>query len=442
MGVRSIVQTAALLTIVLVSGCATYSTPEKSVPLVPPLREVSLSAIPEEGYTWQHLMNLVVLANPDYATILAEARAEYFRYKSRTDIKDIQLSLGYSYISDERRRDQYDIGIRFYIPNPFVNKQIIRTGEAARRETETGIEALKNEIAAMIYELVHEILIGERELSVLLLREQVLSDWAEYLKMRYDARIATQADMSAFDIQRLRLKTAIQQARLTVHAARRSLQVLVQIPDEQLVLKAPPSDWEVVLGLLEDEQQLMEGAFSRSAELAEAYAAYEKVRSILNTARARQIPWFDSVQLSYAPSFTESINYGLSGELISSWKKSNEWIVGLNLNLPVFAWFSSEKKMAAAEIDAASLRVTGIRQRIYNDMTVIIADLRDTLQLLKDYQSVFDSIPEPTRETISDLESYYKLLDARLSASEYALKTEIQCAHIYSQLLKIAGEWE
>ena len=116
--------------------------------------------------------------------------------------------------------------------------------------------------------------------------------------------------------------------------------------------------------------------------------------------------------------------------------------MGVNVHLPVFAWFSSEKKMAAAEIEAASLRITGIRERIRNDITGIVTDLRDTLYFLNDYQSTFDSIPEPTRETIPDSESYYKILNARLSASEYALKIELQCAQMYSQLLKLTGGWE
>ena len=440
MGVRGLmrVQAAVLFSIVLASGCATHSAPGNS--LSPPVS--SLQATPEGGYTWQQLVKLVVAASPDYAAILAEARAEYYRYKSRTDLRDLQLSLEYSYLPDDMRHNQYGMGIRFSVPNPFVNRQIIRTGQAARRETETGLEALKIKIASAIYELFQEILIGDRELSILLMREQVLSDWANYLEMRHDARMATEADMRAFDIQRLRLKTSVQEARSTVNAARRSLQVLVQIPSEQLVLKALPSDWEAVLAELGDEKMLIEDALSRSTELAGANAAYDKACAVLDTARARQIPWLDSIRLSYSPSFTESMTYSYSGELISSHGKSSEWILGVNVSLPVFAWFSSEKKMAAAEVEAASLRITGIRQRISNDIIEIIAELRDTLLLLSEYQSAFDSIPEPTRETILDSESYFKLLDARLSASEYTLKTELQCAYIYSQLLKVTGGWE
>ena len=460
MGVRNTIFARAeelsaiiLLTVVLVSasglmsGCATSSAPKNSVPSTQPARQTSLPAVPAGGYTWQQLVNLAVAANPDYAAILAKARAEYYRYKSRTDLKDPQLSLEYSYLYDEVRRDQFGAQIRLYIPNPFVNRQIIRTGEAARLETETGTESLKNEIASMIYELTQEILIGERELSVLNLREQVLSDWAKYLEMRYDARLATQADMHEFDIQRLRLKASIQQARFTTNAARRSLQVLVQIPGEQLsegqlILNPFPSDWEAVLETLKDDEAFIEGAYSRSPELAIAGASYEKACATLDTARARQIPWFDSVYLSYSPTFSKNIEYGYYGNIISTDRRSDKWTLGLNMSLPVFSWFSSEKKMASSEIEAASLQITSIRERIRNDITGIITDLRGTLDLLADFQSTFDSIPEPTRETFPNTESFYKQLDARLSASENALKIEMQCAHMYSQLLKVAGGWE
>jgi outer membrane protein TolC len=433
---------SVLLAIVLASGCATNSTLRNSVLSVPPPRQASFPAIPEGGYTWQHLVKIVFAANPDYAAILAEARAEYYRYKSKTDPDDLRLSFEYSFLSEDKQHNQYGIELRLPIPNPFVNKHITRTGEAARRETETEAEALKAKIASTIYELVQEALIGERELSVLLQREQVLSGWAEYLKIRHDAHIATQADMRAFDIQRLRLKAAIQQAQFKTHTARRSLQVLVQIPGEQLVLNPIPSDWDALLAVLEDERMFIEDAFSRSAELSGANAAYEKACAALGTARAKQIPWFNSVQLSFVPNTTESINYIYGGGIVSSQEKTHKWIFGLNVNLPVFFWFGSEKKMAAAEVEAAFLRTSGIHQRIREKITGVIADLRETLSLLAEYQSAFDSIPEPARETIPDSESYYKLLDARLSASEYALKTELECAYIYSELLKITGGWE
>jgi len=428
-----------LLAVVTATGCASNKAYKN--PVIPAPPERPLPPVPDGGYTWQQLANHVIAANQDYNAILADARAVYYRYKSRTDLRDLQFSLETSLLSEDRRRESYDAGIRFSIPNPFVNRQIIRTGDAARRETETGAEALKGRIVSAIHELVQEITIGERELSVLNLREQALSDWAAYLKLRYDANMATQADIRELDLQRLRLKAAVQRVQLSVIAARRSLQVLVQIPEEQLVLNPFPSDWKSLLETLEDEEKLIEDIYSRSAELAGAYAAYQKAIATLGTARAKQIPWFSSVHLSYSSGALESASYNYLGELIPARRKS-KWTVGLNVDLPAFAWFSAEKKMAAAEVEAASLRASGISRQIRDDMAGIITNLRDTLHFLLDYRTTYDAIPEPTRETIPNSESYYKLMDAKLSAAEYTLRIEMQCAQIYSQLLEAAGVWE
>ena len=432
-----------LLTVFLAAGCASSPAP-KSRPVYTAAQQTSLASgqTPPGGYTWQNLVNLTVASSPDYAARIAKANVEYLRYKSKTDLGEPRFSFGYSFVADENRRDQFGLGLRFPIPNPFVNKQILRTGEAAQREAENDAEVLRNKFASMIYEMVQEILIGEQELSILLLREQVLADWENYLQVRYDARMATQTDMRDFEIRRIRLKSTIQQSRLKVQAARRALQSLVQIPDEQMVLNPSLSDWDAVLAELKDEQTLIGNAFSRSPELAAAIAACEKADASLDAVKAKQIPWFRSVYVTYSPSFTENWGYNYAGIWTSSQKAVYKWTFGLNINLPVFTWFGAEKKMAEADAELASIQAAGIRERIRNDVSGIMGDLRETLEFLTDYRSVFDSMPEPARETIPDAESWFKLLDDRLSASEYTLKMELQCAYIYAELLKITGIWE
>jgi outer membrane protein TolC len=350
---------------------------------------------------------------------LAEARAIYFRYKSRTDLQDLRLTLDY-YLRDSDA-DRYGAALRFFIPNPFVDKHVLRTGEAAQREREASAEALKREITLMVYGLAQEIVSEERALSVLHAREQVLTDWAAHLKARQDARVATSADVLSLDLQRLRLKAAIQQKRLAAQAARRSLHVLTQIPDGLLKLDPTPPDWQAVLATFADKPKLIETALARSAELAVAQAAYDRARATLDTAKARQIPWFAYVQAGYRTS--------------DSGSSSDELRTRLAINLPVFEWMSSEKKMAEAEMEAAVLRAEGIRQRILNETLGHLDNLHETFDLLNDYRTTLDAIPEPTRDASPDAETFYRLSDARLSATEYAIQTELHCALIYGQLL-------
>jgi len=380
--------------------------------------------MPDDGYTWQDLAQHAIAANPDHAAILADARAEYFRYKSRTDLQDPRLSLDYT--SRDPGTDRYNGNLRFYIPNPFVDKHVLRTGDAAQRGIAAGADVLEREIAQVIYALVQEALSEERMEAVLYRRERVLSHWADHLKLRQDARVATRADVLALDLQRLRLKAAIQQKHLAMQAALRSLHVLTQIPDGLLHLDQRTPDWPIVLDTLADEQRLIEDAFARSPELAVARAAYDKARASLDTAKARQIPWFEYVQTGY-------------GARDTSGPDTDEWRLRLAINIPVFAWMSSEKKVATAAMEAALLREEGIRQRIRNEITTCLADLRETLDLRNDYHAAFNAIPEPNNETTPDVETYYKLSDARLSAYEYTHQIEYRCILIYGQLLNILG---
>ena len=442
------IRAAVLLIVIIITGCATNQTSKNSVI---PAASGSLSAVhgissgqssaPENGYTWQQLVNLVTASNPDYAAILAEANAQYYKYKSKTDLKDLEASFEYAFLSNEMKNFQYGFGLSFSVPNPFTNSKNTRTGEAARRETEAEAAILRKKIAITIYSLVQEITIGERQLAILQTREQILSDREENMKLRNAAHLVSQADLLSFNIQHLNLKSSMQQTRSTINAARKSLLALVQIPDKQLVLAGIPTDWNAILKLLDNEQKLIENALSNSPELAVANAAYEKACAMLGVVKAKQIPWFDTVGVSYIPRFTESMVYNYSGVLIPTTKMSDKWKINLSMSLPVFVWFSSEKKQAKTEVDAAFLRMSGIRQRVQNDISEIITELRDSLNIYNDYRSAFSSIPEPARESFPDSETYYKQLDNWLSASEYALKTELRCAQIYSKLLEASGEW-
>jgi len=421
----------ALLALTLATGC---STPD---PLpFPRLAEsrawtatlATLPPMPEAGYTWRDLARHAIAANPDYAAILVEARAEYFRYKEKTDLRDLRLILNSGIRESDTTDYRYGADLRFDFPNPFVDKHVIRTGEAAQRETEAGAYAQQHRVARVIYELVQEVLSAERALQVLDAREQVLSEWAAHLKARHDAHVATQADVQALDLQRIRLKAAIQQKRLTAQAARRSLLVMTHIPDDALTLDPQTPDWPAVLDTLADEQWLLATARFCSPELAANRAALDKARAMLDTAKARQIPWFLYAQAGYG-----------ARDADTSDRAFDDWRLRIAINLPVFAWMSSEKKAAAAAIEAAILRREGIHQRIQDELKGHLADLRETLGILNDYRAALDAIPEPTRETLPDAETFYKLADARLSATEYALATELHLLLIYGRLLDTLG---
>ena len=454
--------TITLFVFTLVSGCATRPSPEpvragncpplfsgNCPPLPPP-------PMPENGYTWRELAAHAIAASPDHAAILADARAEYFRHKAKTDLQDLRLMLDYTfratdssghdwnksgterYQTGDATRDRYGAALRFYFPNPFVDKHILRTGDAARRETEASADELKRQIARAVYELVQEILFAQRALELLAQREQVLTDWAAHLKERQDARVATQADVLALELQRIRLQAAIQQKQLAARAAWTSLDRLVNIShpyDEALKLDPQPHDWATLLDSLTFVQGLTEAVRARSPELAAARAAYDKARATLDTAKARQIPWLAYAQAGYAARDTDATAYRSDGRYSTSHNDSDEWRLRIAVDLPVFAWMSSEKKAAAASMEAAQLREAALRQRIRDDITDTVESLRGAVALLDEYRAALAAVPEPTRDALPDPDAFYKLTDARLAAAEHALAAELHCALLYGRLL-------
>lgn len=437
----------SVITAVLIfnSACSTYPAPQNftssalssSLPSALPARKTAPA--PSGGYTWQQLADMAVAASSDYTAMLSDARAEYYRQKSKNDPNDLQLSFESSYFSSNFDNNPFNAGIQVPFPNPFIGSNVNKAGIAAQRELEANAETFKNQITSTVYKYVQQILIGEKTLSVLRLRDQVNSDRADNLQKRYDSRVATQADMLQFDIQRLRLRSDILQAQSSVQTARRDLALLVQIPDEQLVLNTVSVDWDAVQAALANDQ-FIETAVTNSAELAASWAAYEKACALLDTAKAKQIPWFRHFSLTYSPAFSRSVDTSVSPPLYIH-KRSDNFTMGLNVNLPVFAWFSAEKQAAIIGVETASQGITGTDQRIRGSITDIVTNLQGFLQILSDYRAVYDTVPEPSRDNIIDLDSYYKLTDDRLSASQYALGLELQCANLYGNLLKLTGNF-
>ena len=377
------------------------------------------------GYTWQDLVKIAIEKSSEYPAAMEEALAEYYRYKARTDFEDLRLTFDYA-LRDAvgNNRSRFGGDLRFYIPNPFVNKQEIRAGTSAWRESKAEADEIKYQIALTVYELFHEIISVEKNIEILNSRELLLSEWTEHLKARQSARLATQADLMSLELQKIRLKSSVNHAYFENMAARRSLQMLVQIKDDDLRLDIKPIDWETVLASLSDEEKLIEDAFSRSWELSAASASYEKARAMLAVARARQIPWFAHVQAGY----------DLRSTIVLNSVPSNEWTVQLMINLPVFSWMNSEKKRAVAQMQAAHLRETDIRERIRNTISGNIKDLHEAISLRNEYISLLDSVPIPVRESTLDAETFFKLMDTRLSAAESVIKTELHCAIIYGQI--------
>jgi len=448
-----------------VAGCRSTETaaPATPSPMATPQASraapADLHALPAT-FSYPMLITRALAASPDYAATLASARAEYYRYKARTDWRDPEITGRYSDRSSDTFQhernllgdtsSQFGDGSRFeygpsfnvYISNPFENRYIVRAGRAAQREKEADASLLQNELSSVVYELFIQAVYETK--SIALLRERVtfLHSWKKHLNERRQANVATQADLLAVELQLMRLQAKLAQKMITVQSAQRSLSVLANIPtNHPVALEASFPNWHATAARLAANTRLFDVACANSPDLAAARAAYEKARAEGNAARARQIPWFTSAQAGYSWLNNDTSALRSDGRQTTSGNDSDEWEVRLSMTVPLFAWMSSEIKEADANMLAAQLKETAVRQRIQQELTGYVADLQSVTEQKTTYQRQFEQLSPPTESSTPDIETFYKLSDAYRAAEEEFFMLDMQCAVLYGQIMRALSNW-
>jgi outer membrane protein TolC len=240
----------------------------------------------------------------------------------------------------------------------------------------------------------------------------------------------------------MRLQATLAQKMITVQSALRSLSVLANLPsDHPIALEASFPNWRTTAERLAENTRLFDVACANSPDLVNAHAAYEKARAEGNAARARQIPWFTSAQAGYSWLNNDTTSQRADGRQTTGATDSDEWEVRLSMTVPVFAWMSSEIKEADANMLAAQLKETAVRQRIQHELTGYVADLKSVTEQKTTYQLQFEKLSPPTEGSTPDMETFYKLSDAYRAAEEEFFMLDMQCAILYGQIMRTLSNW-
>jgi len=455
-----------LIGVLCAAGC---SSPKVSTPVTNttasarPPAAVSTPAVAcalPSTFSYPMLIARALTASPDYAATLASARAEYYRYKARTDWRDPEFTGHYSDRSSDTfqherdlfdntrsqsgdgSRSEYGPSFNVYFSNPFENRYILRAGQAAQRGKEAEASMLQNELSSVVYELFIQAVYETKAIALLRERETLLLRWKMHLNERRQANVATQADLFALELQLMRLQVKLAQKKIAVQSAQRSLIVLANLPSEHpLVLESSFPNWSATAERLAANTRLFDVACANSPDLAAAHAAYEKARAESSAARARQIPWLTSAQAGYSWLNTDTSARRSDGQETSGGTDSNEWEIRFSMTIPLFAWMSSEIKEADANMLAAQLKNTAIRQRIQQELTGYVADLKSVTEQKITYQRQLERLHPPTENTMPDIETFYKLSDAYRAAEEEFFMLDMQCAVLYGRILRTLSNW-
>lgn len=345
---------------------------------------------------------------------------------------------GDSDFNDEvQRGDGYSssVGVRFYVPNPFVNRYVRRQANAEVRKKEALAAVEAYGVYGEVKLLCLEVLRARREIENLSVQERA---WDELRKAAAESR-SQGVFRSPLDVvhaenryRRTHLKRALLESSLD--ALRRRIAWLAGLPEEKLeiadAMPEPPEPAAL------SPEALSETAFARRPDLAAAVAELEAADAGVGATKAAHIPWFRFVQATYEHDSGDASQYDRSDS-----SHENQFELEASLIVPVFTWTGQSVKLSKLVREQADARLKALYTSIRREIVTAYGDYRDasarvrtteSVDFIKrlrrqidDYAASTAADPEELCKVRIELADYRKLeSDAELARFEAALRLE------------------
>jgi hypothetical protein len=384
--------------------------------------DAAASCVSTNAFTWQRVIRVAMASNVNYTALLHEARAEYFRVRAKADWQNPQLLLSASVPnahpvdqSDEGR--QYGPRLRFYIPNPFVNRQLHEVAKATRRTLEEEARIERAEAALVIYQLCAELQMAQALLDLHKRRSEHFTVREQYLGDCLKNRLIPEYEFQAHQIQVMRHEMTVEQVKQSIQTARRTLSILTRLPAE--LIQLPPLSRELALvasGMAQQRQII-----AMSPEYRAAREATNKIKADHKAAKASTIPWFDYVDTGY--SFRDSQDEG-------------QWQLRVAFILPVFS--TSLENAAHAAREAANLREANVEQQLKARYEALQLELRDAWAVI----DRLPKVPVPMKDAVADPARYYKMCEDCFALEEQQLELLYRPLVVCGELFQVLNFWE
>lgn len=372
--------------------------------------------------TWQGVIRVALSSNVNYVALLQDARAEYFRVRAKADWQNPQLLLNANMpqsrpLQHSEEEKQYGLRMRFYIPNPFINEDVLSVATASRRTLEAEARIKRSEAALVVYQLCSELQMAQALLDIHRRRSEYFALLGQYLRERFDNRLISEADVQSNQIQMMRQEMTVERLKQSIQTTRRTLSILARIPADTILL--PPLSRELAMaasGVAQRKQVV-----AMSAEYRAAVEASKKTAADYKVARDGNIPWFEYVDTGY--SFRDSQDEG-------------QWQLRVAFVLPVFS--GSMEKSAHAAHEAAMLREADVEKQLkarYGNLQLELSDAWAAVDRLP-------KIPVPVKDKALDLERYYKMCDDCLALEEQQLELLYRPLIVCGELFQVLNIWE
>lgn len=408
--------------LILAAGCYMWLCCSLSAVETRPVEPVVPSVSTNAASTWQRVIRVAMASHVNYAALLHDARAEYFRVRAKADWQNPQLLLNANLtqphpLEHSEEEKQYGVRLRFYIPNPFVNGQLHEVAKATRRTLEEEARVERAEAALVIYQLCAEVQMAQALQDLHKRRSELFALREAFLRDCLKSRLIPEYEFQAHQIQVMRHEMTVAQVNQSLQTARRTLAILTRIPADMIQL--PPLSRELAAAASGMAQQRQ--IIAMSPEYRAAVEATNKTKADHKAAKASNIPWFDYVDTGYG--FRDTQDEG-------------EWQLRVAFILPVFS--TSLENSAHAARAAANLREAHVAQQLKARYEALQLELRDAWAVV----DRLPKVPVPVKDAVADLKCYYKMSEDCFALEEQQLELIYRPLVVCGELFQVLNVWE
>ena len=443
----------------------------------PPEDSAAFPAPPAAGYAWEALARRAAERSGEAKALLEDAAAERFQTAVDTAWRDPQLRLGLGQgETDEetagrlatrvdplqplappepdlrprewetRDSDDYEVGLRVYIVNPFVNRWLREQGVAAARSKEAESREAAYAVFCEVRSLCLEAASLREELD-LLERIATFRTQARDIRSRQAAAaVAGALDLIEAVTRAAEIREEIRGKEEEHRRLVRRIALLADVPAEGIRLRPPAAEFLPAAGW--EVEALVDLAMERRPDLARARHDRTAATHGLRAAQAGLLPWFDYVEGSYAGESTQGAAYedGTTGYDTTDQDRA-EWQLRLAVNIPIFDWDGKEVRLSRARLSAADARLQTLHARIRAEIAGVLdayaracaararlADENRKARALMDAK--IDALAQEPTVPPEDL------LEAREAVADYArilLRADRECRRLAQELETVTG---
>jgi outer membrane protein TolC len=362
------------------AGCTSLAAPASMAVVgeIPAAEETApFPAPPREGYAWDELARRAAERSEEAKALQLEALVEQHQVAVDTAWRDPQLRLGSRQGDadketlgqtprewETRSSDAYEVGLRIFVGNPFVNTWLRKKGAALAQAKEAASQETAYAVFCEVRSLCLEAATLHEEIGLL---EQIATLRTQARDIR--SRQAAAGVAGAMDLVQAVTRVAAIRSDLRDKEAEyqqfvRRIAILADVPADQIRLR-PPAAEPLPDVAATDVATLADLACARRPDLVRVRQEQAAAQNGVGAAQAGLLPWLDYVEGAYEDENTQASAYQENRTGFGQTDQdSSEWQLRLAVNIPIFDWDGREIRLSRAKLAAAAARADALRGKI------------------------------------------------------------------------------